>query len=303
VELPKEVMKIVKEYEKCGGARSIFLWKWCTCLRDSGLIFSNVPKEQLSSVANTRTIFTLFVSLFDDVADVYKNERLLNEMLKFPFLEYINLSNLNNKEEQYLKFTMKVWNFILEKLKKYPKYKELRKIYFYDLQQMLNSIYYSFCINKNLELINLREAETYGPFNMAFFLYSDIDLMASLNFDKKEFSLIREVVWYAQKMARIGNWLSTWEREINEDDYTSGVFAYAISKNIITPEELRSRNKEKIIRKVKTSDFFEYFLKKWETYYLKIYELSPKIKSININNYLEGLEKLLEFHLISKGFK
>ena len=109
-------------------------------------------------------------------------------------------------------------------------------------------------------------------------------------------------------MARIGNWLSTWEREIRENDFTSGVFAYAIDTDVITVDDLTKEDKFKIVNKIKKVQIEKKLLKEWEDNYLLIKKLgkkilAKKIQGFNLNKSLQKLEKFIIFHLTSKGYK
>jgi hypothetical protein len=154
--------------------------------------------------------------------------------------------------------------------------------------------------------MNLQEMEFYGSFNMIVYVLNGIDLMASPNFDKKDLPHLRTVFWNAQQMARIGNWLSTWKREIKEEDVSSGVFAYALSNNILSIDELKKLNnldEKYIIEKIENSGMLEYFEKNWMKSYENIKNNKDKIKSVDINQYMNGLENLIKLHLASEGFK
>ena len=93
--------------------------------------------------------------------------------------------------------------------------------------------FWDLMINKNPDIINLHEVEYYDSHNMIVYLMNDIDLMASTKINKEELPHLRKAFWHAQQMARVGNWLSTWKREIKEKDFSSGVFAYIFSNNIV----------------------------------------------------------------------
>jgi hypothetical protein len=143
----------------------------------------------------------------------------------------------------------------------------------------------------------------YESYNMIVFLLNGIDLMASPDFDSNELSHLRTVFWNAQQMARIGNWLSTWKREIKEDDYCSGVVGYALSEQIITVDDLKNMDDNKLIQKIESSNVVNYFTKTWNKRYQVIKKYKNSIESIDMDKYLAGLEALIKLHLASEGFK
>jgi hypothetical protein len=306
--IPDEMLYYIEKYEEICGDRDRFLWNWVQSLttsRNPGFMFSTVPEEYTQHIGSLKTILTIFVATLDDIADKYKDKELLEKCLDVPFEEEcIDTRNINDINKiKRIKLAEEIWDNINLELMSLPRYEEFKDIFTFDIKQLLNSLHHSYVINVNPYLINLKEAEIYANHNMTFYLYSDIDLMASPSFDFKDLPYLREVIWRAQKMARIGNWLSTWEREIKEGDFSSGIFAYAISNKILNVEDLDKKNKEEIVELLKKHDIEKHFLEKWQDNYNQINNITSNINSIDINQYLEGLEQILSYHLASKGLK
>ncbi|MCK4901780.1 MAG: hypothetical protein KAS76_00370, partial [Thermoplasmatales archaeon] len=176
-------------------------------------------------------------------------------------------------------------------------------IFMYDFKQFINAFEYSCLINKNPNMICLKENENYDAHNMMVFIFNGIDLMASPTFNKDELPHLRTVFWHAQKMARIGNWLSTWKRELKQNDLCSGVFTYAISKKILNENDLKYLPKEEIISKIEESDVYEFFMKSWEQNHEKLISLKGKIGSIDMDSYINGLGNVMKYHLSTGGLK
>lgn len=303
VTLPKELQEWVEEYKKVEGERDDFVWKWVYGNSEM-MILSSVKKEYRKSVREIRFLIVMFVVLVDDIADKHKNSKILKELLKVPFYKScIKFNQLNEKEKRYVKFVIKVWSSIRNIHKKYPRYNEFKEIIEFDIKQLLNAMEYAYLVNKNNYLINDVEYNIYFSHNMQIVVDLMIDLCCSLKFDVKELREIRKVFLYAQRMARIGNWITTWEREIEEEDFTSGVFAYALKHKIIYVEDVRKANKTRLIEKIKKSNIEEEFLKEWEDNYCKIKRIGKDIKTIKINDILTSLEKLIFAHFTSRGYK
>jgi len=305
IKLPPDLQKWVKEYEKVG-ERDRFFWKWLYQANQL-IVFPGTAKKYQKSLRATKTLFNMFLALLDDVADRTRNKKLLNELLKIPFeADYIKTFYLNNKERKYLKFAKKLWIQIGSNIKIYPKYKNLKEIFGYDVTQMLNAMKYANLVNKNPYLINETEYWIYLSHNMQAIINLTLDLMCSLKFDFKKLGLLREIAWESQKMARVGNWVSTWEREIKEKDFTSGIFAYAIQRRVIAPEELsQHKNISSVMMRVKrlNLNIEKTLFKEWEKSYKKIGALGRQMGLKNIKIFQRGLERLLFMHLSSQGYK
>lgn len=300
--LSPAIKKWVKRYEKLG-ERDRFIWMWLSRML-SIIQLPIISKKYRKSLLEIKLLIVMFLVQLDDVADKNQKQNLLKELLKIPLEQnYIHACHLNSRDKKYLLFTQKLWNYIIRKIKKYPRYKEFKEIFYYDVNQMLNAMRYSYILNTYPYLINKTESWLFISHNMGFFIYFDLDLMCAPNFNFKILGPMREIVWRIQKMARIGNWVSTWEREIGEKDFTSGVFAYAIDSGVIFVDELKEKKESEVIKKIKKAKIEDRLLKEWEQYYYEIKELSKKIKGFGASEILPRFEKLLVGHLISRGYK
>ncbi|MDF1498721.1 MAG: hypothetical protein P1P85_05230 [Patescibacteria group bacterium] len=306
LKLPKELRKWVDEYKKVGGERDDFIWKW-TYFGMHLYTLSSVRKTDIEDVCILKTINIIIDVLVDDIIDKRKNICMLEEAINcFSFEK--NGTNFNKKkfdkeDLRYLSLVKDAWDYIERKIKKYPRYKEFKDIYIFDYRQFINSLRFSYLVLKNLYIINKTEFYIYQPANMFAMISMDIDLMNSPMFNINELGKMREVSWYSQEVLRIGNWISTWEREVRDADFTSGVFAYAIDSGFIKYNDLQKGKEKDIIKKIKNSKAEDELLKEWEWYYKKIESFDDKIKSVDVKKINKGLKKFLIMHLTSIGYK
>jgi len=300
IELPKELQQWVKKYKKVGERGDlIWLLTWKIIKTVS---LSDISTNYQESLQNVKFMITMFVILSDDIVDKNKNQRLLNELFGIAMDgHYEKSENLAFGEKKYIKFIEEIWGYIVNSIEKYPRYKEFKEIFYYDIFQILNSMNFALLVNKYHFLINKTEYWAYFPCSMQAMIYTDLHLMCDTKLKAEEFGMIREVIWKAQNMTRIGNWLSTWKREIEEKDYTSGVFAYAIDSGVLTIEELEQEPKAKIINRINNSKIEKELLNKWDKEYREIEKFDKKIKLINIKKFLSELESLMILHLSLKG--
>ncbi|WP_436926705.1 hypothetical protein [Halosimplex amylolyticum] len=187
---------------------------------------------------------------------------------------------------------------------------EFAEIIRFDLKQVLNAIDYSYIANQNLEFLTRSELQNYDAHNMMLYGFADIDLIYSPTFDRAELSAFRRVIERAQRMVRIGNWVTTWERELAEGDFTSGIVAYALEHDVVSSEDLRALqddgdvdDAEAIAETIRTHDVEEVFFRQWcdELAVARTHE--SKIESVNVSSYLNGIETVMEYHLASRGLK
>lgn len=306
IELPEELQRWIKEYEKIG-TRSEFIWKWLYEMFPIVRFDLTFPKYQ-EKLLVIKILLTIFVVLLDDVADKKQKNSIfvLKELLKIPSKqEYINYNNLkSNKNKKYLLFALRLWDHIINQIKECPNYKDMEEIFLYDIDQVLNAMEYSRLVNKTPSLINTMEYWLYLPHNMTFMVYLTIDLMCCKKKEyKNNLGLLRGVMCEIQKMGRISNWLTTWQREIRDSDFTSGIFAYAVEKKIIDMTKINNMSFQEIIKKIKEVKIENYLLEEWEKSYNKINNLKEENKTMNLKYFLEGQEHLFLIDLICQGRK
>lgn len=302
IELPLELQKWIQEYEKVGD-RDPFIWKWLYKMNKISTLVET-DKTYSESLRTIKSLFNMFVILLDDISEKDK-ELLLKELLKIPFeQEHIKDDQLSQQERVYLKVTKGLWNKIITVITDYPKYNKYKNVFNFDVRQFLNEVRYAYLIYKQPLLMNELEYWTYIPQGMQIIINFNLDLMCSKReIQINEIGASREVVLILQRMGRIGNWLSTWEREVQKKDFSAGLFPYMVKNSLLSPLDFQEIDHLKIIKIVKSSKAEKYLLEKWEEYYKTLQESNYKIDIINFKNILKNFEQLLFMHLISKGYK
>ncbi len=296
--LSPKVERIVDDYEAGVGLRNRFLWKWVGAVfKYAGVTLSCVDEKLVDEVVDTKILITVLAAVFDDVADRERDWERVERLSQIVFGNYVK------EEDRLAEFTLQLWNEIVSSVSKFPMYRYYEKIFLFDVKQMINSMFYSCIVNEKPEMMNFTENSFYTASNMCIYPYIDVDLMASPTFDVRELGRFREMLWHVQQMARIGNWITTWKRELRENDVSSGVFAYSLSSGVVTPEELRRLPENEITAKIEGSDIVNSLIQRWSENYEKVKEMAPEFRSFDGLKFVKGLENLLKFHLASEGYK
>lgn len=296
--LPSNLQKWVNKYEKVGTRNPLV---WLLVFRFIKTVkFSPIAKKYQPSLMQAKFLLTMFIVLLDDAIDRDQKKRLTEELLKIPFEENkMRFDGLSTKECSYLKLASSVWQKFYQLIKNYPSYQTFKEIFYFDTSQILNSMRFSSLIDTNPYLINIVEYWAYSPASMQLMAHRTLDLMCSPKFEIKELGVTRKIIWHSQQMLRIGNCLSTWQREIQEKDYSSGIVAYLVNEGVLDIETLMKQDVS--INKKEINQAENYLFKKWEEHYNYIQKMAPKVKCFSVKTFLSQLKKILIFRLSVKN--
>lgn len=298
-ELIRQMSVTVDKYEKIG-RRDASMFDWTLRVLENCSL-STVEPQYLGSLAIIKTEFALWEVLLDDLVDneETRNFKLFDELMKIPFdPDHMDRSKLNANEASYLEITKDIWdNDLMGVIKKYPHYERYKKAFNFDVMQLLNALRYSKFVNDDERTANVIENEAYIPHGMQIMIQMDLDLMCSKGFNDAELGMLRQLTYISQKMARIGNLLGTYPRELLESDMSSE----AVLKFIKQREGGITFKLNKLLkRESRYPRFEEKIIKEWQDYYQLITEIAKEIKSIDTGRFLkerEYIEKAYEMKI------
>lgn len=282
------------------GKRGLYLWKWCRYAVDL-VALPCVDRRWRQHACDTKVLAGMVNVLVDDVADEQGNGELLGELLKIAAGSTPDLRRCTARDRAYGEFACRVWEEIWRRAAKYPCFDVYQELLRYDLAQLFNTVRYSHLVNQNPYLLNIAEHDVYSSQGMGLLGFAMIDLMCSPEFVVNELGLLREAMWHAQWMARIGNLISTWQREVNDRDYTSGVFARAVGRRDISVEQLLSHESAEIERVIGRGEHEAHFLQRWRYHRARL--CGMRLESVDLSRVVRGLERLLRTELASRGRK
>ena len=285
------------------GKRNTYLWPWCRRGVEITTM-SCVEPDLYDHVCDTKVLGVMLDVLLDDVADQKGDTRLLEHMVAIPYGQAATtIDDFAPELRGYVQLTVDVWNEIQRRIRQYPCYETYADLIRYDYLQLMNAMRYSHLLNRIPSLLNLAEHDLYLPHNMHMMISAMIDLSASPSFDHRELGHLRDAVWHAQYMGRIGNLTTTWQREVGEGDYTSGVFARAVAVGDLTVEDLLEGDRQRIEHAIREGRHEEFFLQRWQEHRRELLEKQSRLRSVNLQQLVAGLERLICLHLGSRGYK
>ncbi|UPW01145.1 hypothetical protein M0R88_03345 [Halorussus gelatinilyticus] len=304
-DLPPEVTELVEEYERFDGTRDPFLWKWFHWLTPQ-FTFSFVPDEHVADARTAKMLAGVFITIVDDFLEKDHDRETFDEAVKIPHAVYEMDADREGVQTRQLELVRDVWTTLLDVLERAPSSEEYLPLLRFDTEQATNAVHYSYLLDSYPELANTRELTVHESHNIMMFAYADVDLMFGPTFPRSDLATLRQMVWQAQMMARIGNWIATWERELHETDFSSGPVVHALESGLLDYEDLdRLRTdqefREAVIEDLREAGVEAVFFEQWQSHYEELERLAANLSTIDATSYAEGMETVLQYFLRAKG--
>jgi hypothetical protein len=299
--LRPDVRTWVDEYSRLG-RRPMYLWQWCQ-RGVQAVTLPCVPPEMRGPLCDAKVLAGMLNVLLDDVTDQQRNGDLLKELLRISAGGTPDLTAFDTVDREYGEFTFRVWREFWARVEEYPCFHVFRDLLCYDLEQLFNTVRYSELVNRNLCLLNLVEHDLYSPHGMMITAFATMDLMCAPGFRIEELGRLRQTLWHAEWMARIGNLVTTWQREIADGDFTSGVFARAVVHGELGIDDLVPAQAERIRSVIAHGDYEGHYLRRWRYHRRQIRRMRPVLSCVDVDAIIRGLQRLLQMELASRGSK
>lgn len=296
--LPESIDELAAEYDRRVGDRERFLWKWIHNLFDA-FTLPCVPGEHVERVKETKTALTMFVTVLDDLADRHGDCATFEQARRIPHAPETVRRNAPGVDADVVEFAETVWSQVTTGVTAAPDHEGYADLFRFDARQVLDAMEYGYVLNENPQMANIAESRHFGPFNMVMFPYADVDLMWSPSFDRAELGNLRSLLLELQSMARIGNWVTTWERELYEDDYTAGVVVDALERGVVTLDDTPGE----AVEAIHEHDVDGRFEAEWAARYADVLGADHGIESFDADELVRGMHTVMDHHLASAGHK
>lgn len=278
-----ELRDVIDLY-KTVGRRNIEYFTWIHDVY-SWITLPSVSFDCRKDLGEDKTKLTVFDILVDDLADNFETRSypLLQKLTSIPWQNRTEIA----ETDPYLDVGRRIWEDSISSLINYPRFTEFERIFYFDLRQVLSSMMYSY-LGNTIGIENPIETSFYSSYGCLVEVALDMDLMCSPAFDMKELGPMRTVACLAQKVAHVGNMLTTYPSEVLERDVSSPIISLALRKGIIRPDELGDKA---AIPKVSKLEWV--YKNKAYSYIKKVAEYEKEIRSINIRGFSDYLIELI----------
>lgn len=193
--------------------------------------------ESRDQVVELKIILGTLITLYDDYADRPDklNPRLLQLLYRVPFERVTYDETLLTRDEKVaLELAKSLFTKLLRGMERFRNYHLLFEIFCFDLKQFFLANHYSELLSQHQHLPNERENRLYLHHNMGIVMAGMIDLMNVPKFCISDLGNSRSLFLMGQRAGRISNVLTTFERELAEDDRTSELLVSGNKSDLLT---------------------------------------------------------------------
>lgn len=305
VTVPPELRSIMDAYYAHLDDRSPYQWKW---------LFWAFQEYQLSCVddahrerlAVVKTGLGVFNALLDDVAEDENDRETFWELAKCVHPEVDPDWERPDIDPRYAAAARAMWTRITDLLEVAPRYGEFRDLWLFDVRNAITGMDYSELSTRYDALVNDVESWLYDTQNVMTVGLTMMDLMYSPSFDRTDLRPLRQILYLAQEMWRIGNWLMTWRRELVEGDHSAAVVITALREGIVTEDELDAieagtTDPEEAIERIESADIEESLLAEWERRRDAILDRRSELGTVDVEAFVRASERVVSTQLASHG--
>lgn len=300
-ELPPDIKEIVLNGDVLGD-RKLFTWKWMWYVCNDMLTLGCVADKHRQEAAEAKTLMALYTTLIDDIGEKLDDKTTFWELAKTAYPEVEPDWERTDIDSDYAHSIQRVWTELMDRLQSAPRFEEFVEPFMYNMRQTVLAMEYTQIADDYSALMNPEEMWYFDTQGIGSFLFWTIDLMFSPAFDMNDFREFRQIVYELQHMWRLGNWVTTWELEVHEQDYSTGIFVEAINHGIVDETDIErvesgEMEPERLIGRIKASGIVEQFTADWQRRRDALYEQNFEMDSLDSDAMVQMMEQFMQTHL------
>jgi hypothetical protein len=305
IDIPQQLREVMDTYYELLDDRAPYQWKWLY-RAFTEFQLSCVDDEHHETVAVVKTTLAVFNALLDDIAEDDNDRETFWELAKCVHPEVEPDWGRTDIDRDNALVAEAMWEAILDVLEDAPRFEEFYDLWLFDTRNALTAMDYSDLTTRYDGLVNEVESWLYDTHNVMTVGLTMVDLMYSPDFENGDLRPLRQLLYRAMEMWRIGNWLMTWRRELVEGDHSSAVVITALAEGVVTRDELAAIEQGELDpteteRRIEAAGIEDALLAEWVRRRDAILSRADRFDSIDIEALVEAIEKVLATQLASQG--
>ena len=303
--VPHTVERFVDRYETAFGCRDRYMWGWLDAVLPHFQLDS-VPAEYTDLAHEGRLLVSVYVTALNDLSDRRSDYTAFEAAAAIPFEGPPERGSPT--DEPAVRLAADAWDTLLDRLRDAPNFEYYCATLRENLADSADAQRHSVQVADKPVKADYGECLTAQSSTMCMDALATVDLICSPEFDPNDEPELREAIEMVEPLGRIGNWLTTWERELGEGDFANGVVIRAIEEDAVSPSDvIRARNDpgfrplfadaireagiERQIDREREARFKGACDRKWEA------------ESVDLNRFVWAMETVWSYHEASYGYK
>ena len=303
--LPRSVERLADQYEAVLGCRDRYIWGWLDVVLPA-FELDCVPPRHRDLADEGRILVVLYVTAMNDLSDRREDQAAFEAAARVPTDGRPEVGD--DSDEPAVRLAAAAWESILARLSDAPRFEEYRGRLERDLAATADAQRHAARTTAGPGCAGYEECLTRQSPTMCMDALATVDLMCSPGFDPADEPSLREAVRAVEPLGRIGNWLTTWERELAEGDLANGVVVRAVEEGAVTPADVERARTKPGFRPTFNDLIHESGVERdidrdWEERYRRADGTAWDADSVDLDAYVAAMQTVREYHTASYGYK
>lgn len=266
--------------------RTEYFWKWLQVAFQIATL--RIPADKFVAANSLKCRSASIDIILDDICDNAQDEALFESCVE------IFKTKTIKEDTSLLRIVHNQWLSVCQDMESAPNYARLQNDIDQGYEWLFDGFRHTFSILKGKSTLGWEEVIEKFPHTIHVYLGGLMDLLYFPDLPLAEIENYKKVFIATQKMAQIGNWISNWEREILQGDFTSPVMLFGFHRGLIRPEDIESDN---VVQRVKDSKLEDYFLQEWHALRHQCHQICEKVNDPNPKDYVESFSIILHMQI------
>ncbi|ESP90073.1 hypothetical protein [Candidatus Halobonum tyrrellensis] len=303
--LPPVVERLVEDYRSAFACRDRYMWGWLDAVLPEFRLDS-VPGRYEDVADEGRLLVSVYVTALNDLSDRRSDYTAFEAAARVPREGPPEPGS--PADEPAVRVAADAWAALVDRLADAPNFEYYRATLHEALAGSAEAQRHSVAVADDPESADYDECLRAQSSTMCMDALATVDLICSPGVDPNDEPELREAIELVEPLGRIGNWLTTWERELSEGDLANGVVVRAVDDGVVSSsdvfrarddpsyrplfaERIREASVERTIGRERARRLERACEREWET------------TSIDLDGFVRAMETVWSYHEASAGHK
>lgn len=265
-----------------------------------------VPPRYREVAHEGRLLVSVYVTALNDLSDRRSDRTAFEAAARIPVEGPPDPGS--PADEPAVRVAADAWETLVDRLADAPNFEYYRATLRGALEDSATAQRHSVGVADDPGSATYEECLTAQSSTMCMDALATVDLICSPGFDPTDETELREAIRLVEPLGRIGNWLTTWERELAEGDLANGVVVRAVEGGAVSPSDVtRARTNPEFrptfAEQIREAGVERAIDRDRERRYRRATERTWEASSVDLDAFVRAMGTVWSFHEASRGHK